>query len=285
VYSTPACGLVSPRSLVSTERLRARAARSETTDHDDVFGVEFMRRGMKIRGERECKACGCRFSYYETGEVTCPDCGSLRSVGVDERNEHTASPETLDLTSARSLVDEEPIDVVARAAADECREFTRSQGFIKAGSLLELDGQFVAALELAETAAQVKRALRVTDDEERYFYELLRGADHGERPSPADVPSSMRTPRGLAAAAAAERYCSDLRRSVSEESVDDGVARRIEALGEHQKRIQALDGAVAPATAEALIAATRELGRASIGEGALETVDDQLDSLSDFDGQ
>jgi uncharacterized Zn finger protein (UPF0148 family) len=238
---------------------------------------------MKIRGERECKACGRRFSYYETGEITCPDCGSLRSVGVDERSEHTASPETLDLTSARSLVDEEPIDVIAGAAAAECREFTRSQGFIKAGSLLPLAPTFVAALELQGVADHVRRAMRVTDEEAGYFYALLRTADEGERPSPADVPSSMRAPRGLAAAAATERYRSDLRRQVSAESVDDALTRRIEALGEHQKRIQALDGAVDPATADALIAATRELGRVSIGDGSPETVDDHLDSLTDFD--
>jgi DNA-directed RNA polymerase subunit RPC12/RpoP len=40
---------------------------------------------MKIRGERECKDCGARWSYYETGSVSCPECGSRRSVGVDDR--------------------------------------------------------------------------------------------------------------------------------------------------------------------------------------------------------
>ena len=51
---------------------------------------------MKVRGRRECEACGARWSYFDTGEVTCPDCGSLHSVGLDdERALHTASTATL----------------------------------------------------------------------------------------------------------------------------------------------------------------------------------------------
>jgi len=38
---------------------------------------------MKIRGDRECKSCGTRWSYYETGSIECPACGSVHSVGVD----------------------------------------------------------------------------------------------------------------------------------------------------------------------------------------------------------
>jgi len=58
--------------------------------------------GMEIRGERECTDCGERWSYYETGDVACPACGSMQSVGVDEeRALHTTTAGEFDLTEAR----------------------------------------------------------------------------------------------------------------------------------------------------------------------------------------
>ncbi|MXR22522.1 endonuclease Q family protein, partial [Halobacterium bonnevillei] len=56
---------------------------------------------MDVRGERECKSCGTRWSYFETGSVACPECGSVRSVGVGERSQHTDGNATLDLSDAQ----------------------------------------------------------------------------------------------------------------------------------------------------------------------------------------
>ena len=92
---------------------------------------------MRIRGERECKDCGTRWSYYETGTPSCPDCGSLRSVGVGERTQHTAGTAALDLSPARNYLDDGEGGLRAAAeraaaearAAEEAREqaATRSQ--------------------------------------------------------------------------------------------------------------------------------------------------------------
>ncbi len=56
--------------------------------------------------ERECTECGTRWSYYETGSIGCPACGSLHSVGLDERTEHTDLRVEFDLTPVRADIDE-----------------------------------------------------------------------------------------------------------------------------------------------------------------------------------
>src|SRR5699024_7308966 len=149
---------------------------------------------MRIRGERECTNCDTRWSYYETGSVECPNCGSLQSVGRDDRTEHTASAAILDLNPARTRLGPDDADTRAAAeqAADRCREFTRGYGFIDAGHLEELDETYVGALELRGVAAELARGLRTNDAEERYFLALLGGVDEGERPSAEDVPESLR---------------------------------------------------------------------------------------------
>ncbi len=78
---------------------------------------------MKIRGDRECKSCGTRWSYYETGNIDCPECGSVHSVGVDDRTEHTDSPVELDLTPLRNRVDEVTTRELAGEVAEACREY------------------------------------------------------------------------------------------------------------------------------------------------------------------
>lgn len=218
---------------------------------------------MRIRGERECKDCETRWSYYETGSVDCPTCGSIRSVGVDERTQHTASPATLDLTAARNRLDADDAAgtrAAAKRAAADCREFVRTCGFIDAGSLRELDETYLAATELRYVAERIGRAMRVGDDEESYFLALLGGADRGERPGPKDVPDSLWAARGLAAADAVREY----RREAStylEDHSDPDAARAFGTLAEHTKRIEALDGDVDPETAERLVGVARDLGR------------------------
>ncbi|MFD1515203.1 DUF7117 family protein [Halomarina rubra] len=213
---------------------------------------------MKIRGRRECTDCGHRWSYYDTGEVACPDCGSLRSTGVDERTEHTADPMTLDLTAARNRVDEGVL-VAATEAAEQCREFVRRSGFIDGGDLQPLSETFLAAAELAAVAATLDRTMRVGDAEELYLLSLLRGADLDDRPGPAEVPDSLREPRALAYASAVADYRSDLRTWLDDHP-DPAASRVLQTLDEHVRRVEALDGAVSPADSERLARAAQDVG-------------------------
>jgi uncharacterized Zn finger protein (UPF0148 family) len=235
---------------------------------------------MKVRGRRECRECGARWSYYDTGEVACPECGSLHSVGVEEeRSLHTATAATLDLAPVRNAVDDEPLRRVAERAADRCREFTRGYGFVDAGELRPLDDTYLAAMELRHVAGERARRMDVTDDEEWYFTELLR-ADEGARPDPESVPSSLRALRGLAYANAVREYRSDLRTYIDEHP-DPAAGGAVERLGDHVKRVLALDGDVPTREAETLVTVARDVGRylAEGDESALAEAQNRLDGL------
>jgi uncharacterized Zn finger protein (UPF0148 family) len=236
---------------------------------------------MKVRGRRECEACGARWSYFDTGEVTCPDCGSLHSVGLDdERALHTASTATLDLAPVRNDLDDARVSDLAGDAADRCRSFTRGYGFIDGGDLQPLDDTYLAAQELLYVGRELDRRMTVEEAADRYLTALLR-ADEGERPDPAAVPADLRAMRGLAYATAVGAYRSDLRTYLGEHP--DPPAERVNGrLGDHQKRIEALDGDVPPRDAEALVAAARDLGRYLVDgdEAALAEADSRLDDLA-----
>jgi len=235
---------------------------------------------MEIRGRRECKDCGTEWSYFETGEASCPTCGSLHSVGIDdERTLHTATPAELDLSPVREAVDSAPIRKLADTAGDLTGEFVRGYGFIDAGELRPLDDTYLAAMELRAVAGELGRRLDVADDEERYFLELLR-ADGGARPAPSDVPRSLRAARVLAYANAVREYRSDLR-TFLERHPDPAVDSDMERLSTHVRRIRALDGDVEPREAERLVAAARGIGRyrSDGDEGALVRARDRLDTL------
>ena len=213
---------------------------------------------MEIPGERECTDCGARWSYYETGAVACPDCGSLRSVGVDDPATHTAGAAALDLSSALELVDEQPLRRVADEAAERAREFLRTAGFVHAGELQPLDDTYLAAAELRRVGATLGRVVDLRDAERLYFLTLLRGAEAGERPAPEAVPDTLHPERGLAVAASVDAYLSDLRTLRDD---DRGrLDRVVSTIRARQKRLAALDGALDPATAERLVEATRDVG-------------------------
>ncbi|HET7324176.1 MAG TPA: TFIIB-type zinc ribbon-containing protein [Halococcus sp.] len=239
---------------------------------------------MRIRGERECKDCGTRWSYYETGSVNCPNCGSLRSVGTDERTQHTASAARLDLSEARNRLDVggdgADIRATAELAVEVCREFIRQSGFIDAGDLRNLDETYLAALELRYVAEELVRAMRVSDEEERYFLSLLAGADRGERPTPEEVPESLQAARGLASAKAIEEYRRDVG-TYLDDHPDSEVRAAFGTLTEHTKRVQALDGDVAPELADRLVRIARGLSSylREGDENALVTARDRLSRL------
>jgi len=233
---------------------------------------------MDIRGERECKSCGTQWSYYDTGEIACPDCGSMRSVGVDERTTHTAGTAELELTDVVADVDEVSVRDLADRAGERAREYVRSVGFIHAGDLQELSNTYLAACELRRVAATLSRVMYVETDEELYFLELLRAAATGDRPDPGEVPESLRAERALSAAAAVDAYLTDLRES--QQQREEEVDRVLSAVTARRKRIEALDGDVPPAEAERLVGAVQDLS-AYLREGdetALARALDRIDT-------
>jgi len=234
---------------------------------------------MKVRGERECRACGTQWSYYDTGTIACPECGSVHSVGLDERTEHTDAPVTLELTGVRNRVDEDTTAELAAAAAERCREYTRKRGFIDGGSLRPLDETYVAAVELRHVASEIEREMRPGDAAKAYFFDLLAGADTGERPAVETVPETLRKPFGLAMAAAVDAYQRDVRRYLDDNPDPEG--RRLSGrIRDHRKRIEALGGDVDPADSHRLLRAAGDLGKFLNGEeSAAITADNWLSGL------
>ncbi|ELZ42036.1 DUF7117 family protein [Halorubrum tebenquichense] len=167
---------------------------------------------MKVRGERECQSCGTRWSYYETGSVACPNCGDLRSVGVDARTAHTDAAVTLDLSAHRERFGDAP-ETLPRSGVDDLqsdlREYCRKRGFIDGGRLTPLDGTYLAARELLEAVDCFERLRDPTDADREYLLRLLAEADDGERPPADEVPTALREARGMASVRAVEAYRSD----------------------------------------------------------------------------
>ncbi len=235
---------------------------------------------MKVRGTRECKNCGTQWSYYETGSVACPNCESMQSVGLDEnRMQHTDSPATLELADVRDALDREPVREVATSAADEASEYRRKRGFISGGELLPLDDTYLAAGELRHAGELFSRSMRMTDDEEIYFFSLLRGADEGERPDARDLPESIYEIRGLADAESLKEYHRRDGRVGEGTRRGPGGENTLETLGEHVRRAQALEGGIDIDSAEALVSAARDLAR-YFNEEDLDALASSRDTLS-----
>lgn len=213
---------------------------------------------MKIRGRRECTECGARWSYYETGTVSCPDCGSVRSAGVDdERRRHTDAPVELDLRDARAAVETRSPREVASEAADAARSYLSARGFIDAGELSPLDDTFVAAAELKAAGSILSRSLDVDEEVEAYLLSLLAGADEGDRPD--EVPKRLWSARGLGAAEAADAYREELVTWLVDHP-DPAAREALGSLRDRVKRVRALEGAVHPEDADRLIATARAIG-------------------------
>ncbi|MFB6159772.1 MAG: hypothetical protein ABEJ61_01190 [Haloferacaceae archaeon] len=237
---------------------------------------------MEIRGERECQDCGARWSYYETGSVTCPSCGSLVSVGVDDRTLHTDTPVEFDLSDERRTVDAEGIAAAADDLKSAAREYVNRRGFVRGGDLLDLDDTYLAAAELVQAVDVLARERSPSDDERLYVLALVRGADSGERPSPGDVPDAMAAARGLAYADAVLTYRGEVTDWLRDRGADEG-RRTLGRVVERAKRARALQGDVPPGESETLVAATREVA-AYLRDGdedALARARDRLGRLDD----
>lgn len=245
---------------------------------------------MEIRGERECQACGSRWSYYRTGSVECPDCGSVRSVGVDERTRHTDSATDLDLDDARAAAAADRTREAARSAAESARSYVAARGFIDAGRLERLDDVYLVAGEVRAVAGRIARGLDVSEAEAAHFLALLDGADDGERPPPGSVPASLRDARGVAYASAVADYRREMATWLADATGDPDrdydappdARAAMERLTDHSRRLEALDGDVPPEESERLVEAARELA-AYLRDGdadALEAARVRLDALS-----
>jgi uncharacterized Zn finger protein (UPF0148 family) len=274
---------------------------------------------MKVRGERECQSCGTRWSYYETGSVACPNCGDLRSVGVDARTAHTDAPAALDLSAHRDRFADAP-GTVPRSGTDELRsalrEYCRKRGFIRGGRLAPLDDTYLAARELLEAVDCFERLRDPTDADREYLLGLLAGADEGERPPAGEVSTALREARGTAAVRAAEAYRSDVLDFLDEleagaepsetdgpdvgetEETDDTPAVFVEGenpearvapardvlerLRDRVARADALGGDVPPAAADALVEGADAVGEyvRTGSTSALTTAEDRIDDVN-----
>ncbi|MFB6229468.1 MAG: TFIIB-type zinc ribbon-containing protein [Halobacteriales archaeon] len=234
---------------------------------------------MQVRGRRRCADCGEKWSYYDTGSVTCPVCGSIHSVSADgDRQFHTDAPVDLDLVDARADVGQRPLREVAADVEEITLEYVSARGFVHAGELQPLDETVVAASHLRYVAAHLRRSIRTpTEDVEAHFLALLSGAPDGEQPD--TVPEPLWGPYGLALTDVVDRY-----RSETVDWLGDcgrPAAPALERLRDHVKRIEALEGEVSPAESRALLCATREVGTylREDDEAALARATERLDGL------
>ncbi len=213
---------------------------------------------MKVRGCRRCTDCGEEWSYYDTGDIACPTCGSIHSVSTDEdRQFHTDAPVELDLVDVRADVGTQPLREVAADAEEAALAYVSARGFVHAGELQPLDGAIVAASHLRYVAAHLRRSIRDPgEDIEAHFLALLSGAPDGEQPD--DVPEPLWGPYGLAVADTVDRYRGEAIDWL--EDRDRPAIPALETLRDRVKRIEALEGEVPPAETDVLLSAARGIG-------------------------
>lgn len=244
---------------------------------------------MEIRGNRRCRSCGTEWSYYETGAVACPSCGSLTSVGTDdERRNHTDAPATLQLEAFADRIADEPLGQYATDLQSTLRTYTRKRGFINGGELRDLDDTYLAARELVHVIDILQRRPSPTEAELLYLLAVFNSLSAAQATAPLgstsiqapestsiqapeststaewppdeDVPASLQAARGLAVTESCEAYRRDLRTWL-EERPDAEATRTLGLLREQCKRAAALQGDIDPEHAAELLASAREIGR------------------------
>ena len=243
---------------------------------------------MKLRGIRECQSCETVWSYYETGSIECPNCGSLRSVGTEARRKHhTDSPVDLDLEPILLAVADDSVETIVDELGPPLREYTRRRGFISGGKLRPLDSTYLGAWELRYAVDRIEERTtpgpgEALDEFERlYVLELLRAVNEGDRLPADQVPDSMHDVRGAAYTDAVSIYREELTTWLDEHP--DAEARRtLGTLRDYIARANALDGAVPIETAETLRTVTTEIYEylTAGDESALASARDRLSRLS-----
>lgn len=232
---------------------------------------------MRVRGRRECADCGTRWSYYETGSITCPACGSIESVGTDDdRRLHTAGEASLDLSPVRDSLERRATAEIAGEVEAEVRRYLAVRGFIRGGELSRLDGEYVRVEELRQAAAAVRHSPTPDGELDAYFAALVRGAGSGDPET--TVPDGHRAIRGRAVAAAVTAYRLEV--STWLDDHPDGTARRVLGrLRDHAARLDALDGDVPVAESDRLLAAAVALGDYLVCGADIERAVRALDDL------
>lgn len=239
---------------------------------------------MKIRGTRQCSSCDTTWSYYDTGSVACPACGSLKSVGVDaERKQHTDTPVTLDLDESKQKLATEStsIDDIATELSSRLRSYTRKRGFIRGGELLTLDDQYLGAHELIHATDICTRNYQRTELDELYVLELFTAVNNGGRLTHTDIPSKLRIARGAGYTDAVSAYRDDLS-TYLESRTEPDAKQAITQLQTQLRRADALEGDIPLQVAETLVEIAREIGTYLIEaeDEALVSARDRLDRLS-----
>lgn len=191
---------------------------------------------MEIRGERECLDCGETWSYFETREPECPECGSLRSRAVEDAEEDTSGAvETGDLLTRFGS----DFGGALEEAEDRCREYTSRAGFVEGGELLPPEPVYVMACEVKHVAAEFVGNREPTEDERRYVVALVEGVGKDDPPAPDERPESLDAAHNRAVAETVEEYAKEMSRYLRSSGKTD---TRIEEARDLAKRTQATDG-------------------------------------------
>ncbi|MFB6186034.1 MAG: hypothetical protein ABEI86_04100 [Halobacteriaceae archaeon] len=200
------------------------------------------RDNMEIKGYRECRECGHQWSYYETGNIQCPECGSIKSTGIDERRLHTNTPVEIDITSIQSLVSNDEFRQAGQLAAEEARNYTIRRGFIQEGELIQCDDRIFSCHELRNLGNYINRTTSITDETEYYFIETIQAVKNKGRPDQQAIPMKLRSIRGLAYARTAKDYLNAVMTWVEYTDQQPPSRGVFERTKENIKRVEALDG-------------------------------------------
>jgi hypothetical protein len=208
---------------------------------------------MQFTGHRRCKQCASEWSYFETGSVSCPECGAIKSTGIGGPEPHTAQHTSLELAPYWEVTDEE-----VRIESDKIRravtEFLSEYGFIKGGDFLPLHDEVLAAGELRHAAYRYNTLGDPSEEVEHYLLGLLRAVMGESRPtSPPDV---LKQARGRGTADILEQFLRDMRQWTQARAATELMPIR-ESFRTHLHRIQALEGDVDPVVLSRLIQSAR----------------------------
>jgi len=240
---------------------------------------------MEVRGLRECKACGTEWSYYETGSPSCPECGSLYSVGVGTRKLHTDRPMDLELDAAIDALEEEDYRQAGELGEERARKYVHRRGFISAGELRPLADSYVAAQEIRYVASHLRTGVHAgrtgTELDLDYVTDLFESAAAGSRPSAAAVPEGLWDSRGLGVADAVGDYREAIKTYLDATETAPEIDRALDRLDSHVRRVRALDGAIEPQSADRLLEAARTIGRYLGEEVEGAAVEAALEALED----
>ncbi|MFB6284080.1 MAG: hypothetical protein ABEK59_09145 [Halobacteria archaeon] len=191
---------------------------------------------MELRGERECLECGSTWSYFDSRQVCCPECGSIRSQSV-------SSPR-MDSTSDVDIVDSEVLtgigenfDETLSELEERCRRYTSQTGFVEKGDLKPPTPRYVMACEIKH-AATTRDAEGLDEKSRRYVVDLVHGIRDGEPPD--KTPSGLQETHNLAIAETVRDYSTEVERYARKRGVETpGEVERARSLA---KRTLATEG-------------------------------------------